>query len=52
MTTNLRKFHETGNQTNDDLMVCVFEDFLAEEEIQALLAAAKPKLKQGLVSAG
>ena len=52
MTTNLRKFYETGNQVHDDPVVCVFEDFLAEEEIQALLAAAKPKLKQALVSAG
>ena len=52
MTTNLRKFYETGNQVHDDSVVCVFEDFLAEEEIQALLAAAKPKLKQALVSAG
>ncbi len=56
MTTNLRKFYETGNQVHDDSVVCVFEDFLAEEEIQALLAAVKPKLKlklkQALVSAG
>ena len=52
MTTNLRKFYETGNQVHDDPVVCVFEDFLAEEETQALVAAAKPKLKQALVSAG
>ena len=51
MTVNLRKFYETGNQVHDDPVVCVFEDFLVEEEIQALLAAARPKLKQALVSA-
>lgn len=51
MTVKLRKFYEIGNQVNDDPLVCVFEDFLSEDEIQAILVAAKSKLKQALVSA-
>ena len=48
MTTNLRKFYETGNQVHDDSVVCVFEDFLAEEEFQALLAGGKTQAQTGI----
>lgn len=51
MTAKLRKFYETGNRVNDDPMVCVFEDFLSDTEVEQVLAAAQPKLKQALVSA-
>ncbi|MEQ8312577.1 MAG: 2OG-Fe(II) oxygenase [Gammaproteobacteria bacterium] len=51
MTIKLRPFYETGNKVNDDPVVCVFENFLTEKEVEALLAAARPKLKQALVSA-
>lgn len=51
MTIKLRPFYETGNKVNDDPVVCVFENFLTENEVEALLAAARPKLKQALVSA-
>lgn len=52
MTAQLRKFYETGNKVNDEPMVCVFEDFLSDSEVDAILAAAQPKLKQARVSAG
>ncbi len=51
MTVKLRKFYETGNKVNDDPTVCVFENFLSPAEIDELLHAAQPKLKQALVSA-
>lgn len=51
MTVRLRPFYETGNKVNDDPVVCVFENFLSDREVEALLAAARPKLKQALVSA-
>ena len=51
MTAKLRKFYETGNRVNEDPTVCVFEDFLSSEEVDELLHAARPKLKQALVSA-
>ncbi|PCJ27106.1 MAG: 2OG-Fe(II) oxygenase [SAR86 cluster bacterium] len=51
MTIKLREFYETGTKVNEDPLVYVFEDFLDELEIEQLLAAAKPKLKQALVSA-
>ncbi|MEX0962502.1 MAG: 2OG-Fe(II) oxygenase [Pseudohongiellaceae bacterium] len=51
MAAKLRKFYETGNQVNDDPLVCVFENFILDKEIEALLAAAKPILQQALVSA-
>tara|TARA_R110002073_G_scaffold282405_2_gene446668 strand:+ start:225 stop:914 length:690 start_codon:yes stop_codon:yes gene_type:complete len=50
MTAKLRKFYETGNKVNDDPVVCVFEDFLSDIEVEAVLAAAQPKLQQALVS--
>jgi prolyl 4-hydroxylase len=51
MTIKLRNFYETGEKVNNDPLVCVFEEFLTELEIEQLLAAAKPKLRQALVSA-
>lgn len=51
MTVKLRSFYETGNQVNNDPLVCVFENFLSEKEAEALLDAARPKLQQALVSA-
>ncbi|HAJ77323.1 MAG TPA: hypothetical protein DCM64_12840 [Gammaproteobacteria bacterium] len=51
MTIKLRNFYETGRKINADPLVYVFEDFLQELEIEQLLAAAKPKMKQALVSA-
>lgn len=50
MTVQLRNFYETGNRVNIEPLVCVFEDFLSDAEIQHLLAAAEPKLKRALVS--
>ena len=50
MTVTLREFYETGRQVNDDPLVAVFENFLTDAEIEALLAAARPKLQQALVS--
>jgi len=50
MTVTRRDFYETGRQVNDDPLVTVFEDFLSEAEIEALLAAARPRLQQALVS--
>ena len=50
MTAKLRKFYETGNQVNDEPLVCVFEDFLSDSEVEHVLASAQPKLKQELVS--
>lgn len=51
MAAKPRKFYETGNQVNEDPLVCVFEDFISDAEVEALLAAARPALKQALVSA-
>ncbi|PCI79128.1 MAG: 2OG-Fe(II) oxygenase [SAR86 cluster bacterium] len=51
MTAKLRNFYETGNQVNNEPLVCVFEDFLSASEVEHVLAAAEPKLKQALVSA-
>lgn len=50
MTAKLRKFYETGNRVNDDPLVCVFENFLSEGEVEHLIAAAGPKLEKALVS--
>lgn len=50
MTAKLRKFYETGNKVNDEPLVCVFEHFLSDAEIEHVLAAAAPKLEQALVS--
>ena len=51
MTIKLRNFYETGQKINDDPLVYVFEEFLTDLEVEQLLAAARPKLKQALVSA-
>lgn len=51
MSVKLRKFYETGNKLNDEPLVCVFEEFLNDVEVEHLLATARPKLKQALVSA-
>lgn len=51
MTAKLRKFYETGNRVNDDPLLCVFENFLSDSEIEHVLTAAEPKLKQALVRA-
>ena len=50
MSVKLRKFYETGAKVNEDPLVAVFENFLSENEVEQLLAAAKPKLQQALVS--
>ncbi len=50
MTIQTRNFYEIGRQVNDDPLVCVFENFLSEQEIEQLLSAAKPKLAPALVS--
>jgi hypothetical protein len=51
MTAKLHKVYETGNQVNDEPLVCVFEDFLSDSEVEHVLSAAQPKLNQALVSA-
>ena len=51
MTIKLRDFYEIGSKINEDPLVYVFEDFIAALEVEQLLGAAKPKLKQALVSA-
>lgn len=50
MTIQTRDFYEIGQQVNDDPLVCVFEDFLSQQEIAQLLSAAAPKLAPALVS--
>ncbi|MFT6093845.1 MAG: prolyl 4-hydroxylase [Pseudohongiellaceae bacterium] len=50
MTVKLRDFYEIGQKVNDDPLVYVFENFLSQQEVDQLLAAAKPKLKKALVS--
>lgn len=50
MTAKLRKFYETGNKVNDEPLVCVFENFLSDSEVEHVLAVAAPKLEQALVS--
>ena len=51
MTAKLRNFYESANSINDAPLVCVFEDFLSENEIEHVISAAESKLKQALVSA-
>lgn len=48
MTAKLRSFYETGNRVNNEPMVCVFENFLSDYDVEHLLAVAEPKLKPGL----
>ena len=50
MSIKLRQFYETGNPVNEEPLICVFEDFLSDEEIAHLLAAAQSKLGRALVS--
>lgn len=50
MQVQTRDFYEIGQEVNDDPLVCVFENFLSEQEIEQLLVAAKPKLTPALVS--
>ena len=50
MSIKLRNFYETGQRINEEPLICVFENFLKEVEIEQLLAAAKPKLKKALVT--
>jgi len=50
MSIRLRNFYETGQRVNEEPLICVFENFLEEIEIKALLSAARPKLKQALVT--
>ncbi len=50
MPAKLHKVYETGNQVNDEPLVCVFEDFLSDSEVEHVLASGQPKLKQALVS--
>ncbi len=45
MKVKLRDFYEIGQKVNDDPLVYVFENFVSEQEVNQLLAAAKPKLK-------
>ena len=51
MAVKLRKYYETGDKVNEDPLVYVFDDFLSENEIEQLLAAAESGLQQSLVSA-
>jgi prolyl 4-hydroxylase len=50
MKRQTREFYEIGQQVNDEPLVCVFENFLSEQEIEQLLLAAQPKLTPALVS--
>lgn len=50
MQIKTRDFYEIGREVNKDPLVCVFENFLSEQEIEQLLLAAKPKLTAALVS--
>ncbi|MEX0617336.1 MAG: 2OG-Fe(II) oxygenase [Pseudohongiellaceae bacterium] len=47
----LRGIYETGNRINDEPLVYVFEDFMSDQEADALLEAARSRLKQAQVSA-
>lgn len=51
MTIKLRDFYEIGKKINDEPLLYLFEEFLTDLEVEQLLAAAKPKLKQAMVSA-
>jgi hypothetical protein len=51
MTAKLRKFYETGNQVNDEPLVCIFEDFLSDSKVEHVLTVAEPKLNQALARA-
>ena len=51
MTATPRKFYELGNPVNSDPIVCVFENFLSDEEVEHIVAAAKTELKRAKVSA-
>lgn len=50
MAITTRDFYEIGQQVNDEPLVCVFENFLTEQEVDQLVSAAKPKLTPALVS--
>ena len=50
MSIKLREFYETGQRVNEEPLISVFEDFVDGIEIKALLSAARPKLKQALVT--
>lgn len=49
--TRLRSFYEIATPLNGEPLVCLFENFLEEREIEALLAAAANQLQEALVSA-
>lgn len=49
--TRLRSFYEIATPLNEEPLVCLFEDFLEEREIEALLAAAANQMQEALVSA-
>jgi len=51
VSIKLRDFYELGEQINTDPMVCVFEKFLSDLEIEQLLAASETKLQRAQVSA-
>lgn len=51
MTLKLRNFYEIGVRANEDPLVYVFENFLSDGEVDAMLLAAKPQLQKALVSA-
>jgi hypothetical protein len=51
MTAKLHKFYETGNQVNDESLVCIFEDFLSDSKVEHVLTVAEPKLNQALARA-
>lgn len=50
MTVKLRNFYELGNPVNSNPVICVFEDFLSESEIEHILSAAKSEMKRAKVS--
>lgn len=48
--SRLRNHYPTGQQLSDDPVVYLFEDFIEEIEIEALLAASRSHLQQSLVT--
>lgn len=50
MGLTIRHEYQSGQKVNDDPLIYVFEDFLSNEEIEALTSAAESDLQRALVS--
>lgn len=50
MSATLRDRYETGREINADPLIWLFENYIQDDEIAALLDAATPRLEDALVS--